>query len=717
MSVIGTKSASKGKELPSKSSSRSARIGVDVGGTFTDIVLALPNGQIYVNKTTTTPLDPGEGAATGVAAVLAEAGLDPREVAEVVHGTTVASNAILQKIGARTGLLTTRGFRDVLEIGRIRTPNMFQLGWRKPEPLVPRRWRLEATERIAADASVVTALDETTVREAAATFLAEQVVAVAVCFINSYANDAHERRAVAILRECAPSLLVTASCEVLPEIKEYERTSTAVVNAYLLPTMRGYLSKLAERLRDIGVTAPVQVMASNGGMIGIATARERPVFAVGSGPAGGVIGAAQLGRTIGAKDLIVFDMGGTTAKAAIVQDGEPQLITEYEFRDGISAPSRFIKGAGYMLKVPAIDIAEVGSGGGSIARIDAGGLLVVGPESAGGDPGPACYGRGTQQPTVTDANMVLGFLNPHSLAGGSLSVNAALSKRAVEERVAHPLQLSVDDAAHGIRQVANVNMARAIRAVTIERGKDPRDMVLMAFGGGGPLHAVDVARLLGIRRVLITPVSGVFSAAGMLAAKTVHEFVRPILIPFADVAETFVQNLLGDMVDDGRAALASEGYDEDAVEFRFAADIRYLGQSSQLMIQMPSESYSAADLRAAFERTYRETFGYIADGEPLELVNLRLSAIGKTASRLEFGTLNLESRAIAAEKGERLVSFGRAAPRIPARVLPRTVAQATVVVGPAIIESYDTTIVVPPGCTARPAGAGCIAIEMEEMDV
>jgi N-methylhydantoinase A len=329
--------------LPRKSCS--ARIGVDVGGTFTDIVLALPDGQIHVNKTTTTPLDPGEGVATGVAAVLAEAGLDPSEVAEVVHGTTVASNAILQKIGARTGLLTTRGFRDVLEVGRIRTPGMFQLGWRKPEPLVPRRWRLEATERIAADASVVTPLDETTVREAAATFLAEQVVAVAVCFINSYANDSHERRAVAILRECAPSLLVTASCEVLPEIKEYERTSTAVVNAYLLPTMRGYLSKLAERLRDIGVTAPVQVMASNGGMIGIAAARDRPVFAVGSGPAGGVIGAARLGLTSGAKDLIVFDMGGTTAKAAIVQGGEPQVITEYEFRDGISAPSRFVKGA------------------------------------------------------------------------------------------------------------------------------------------------------------------------------------------------------------------------------------------------------------------------------------------------------------------------------------------------------------------------------------
>jgi N-methylhydantoinase A len=378
-----------------------ARIGVDVGGTFTDVVLALSDGRIYVNKTTTTPLDPGEGVAAGVAAVLKETGFNPGEVAEVVHGTTVASNTILQKAGARTGLLTTRGFRDVLEIGRIRTPGMFDLAWSKPEPLVPRRWRIEALERIAGDGSVVMPLDEASVRAAADFFLAESVEAVAICFINSYVNDVHERRAAAILRVAAPSLLVTASHEVLPEIKEYERTSTAVVNAYLLPAMRGYLSKLAERLSAIGVAAPIQVMASNGGMIGIGTVRERPVFAVGSGPAGGVAGAARLGPSIGAADLIVFDMGGTTAKAAIVEGGEPQIVTEYEFRDGISTPSRFVKGAGYMLKVPSIDIAEVGSGGGSIARIDAGGLLVVGPESAGGDPGPACYGRGTQQPTPT----------------------------------------------------------------------------------------------------------------------------------------------------------------------------------------------------------------------------------------------------------------------------------------------------------------------------
>src|SRR5262245_25152086 len=444
-----------------------SRIGVDVGGTFTDVVLALADGRIYVNKTTTTASDPGEAVAAGIASVLQDASLDPKHVTEVVHGTTVASNTILQKVGARTGLLTTRGFRDVLEIGRIRTPGMFDLAWRKPEPLVPRRWRLEAIERIGADAGIVTPLDESSVHDAASKFLNEGIQAVAVCFINSYVNDVHERRAAAILRECAPSLLVTASCEVLPEIKEYERISTAVVNAYLLPAMRGYLSRLAERLSELGVTAPIQVMASNGGMVGIETARERPVFAVGSGPAGGVAGSARLGPAIGAADLIVFDMGGTTAKAAIVEGGEPQIVTEYEFRDGISTPSRFTKGGGYTLKVPSIDIAEVGSGGGSIARIDAGGLLVVGPESAGGDPGPACYGRGTERPTVTDANMVLGYLNPRALAGGSLAVDATLSHRAVDAHIAHPLGLTVEDAAHGRSEERRVGKERRAGLATV----------------------------------------------------------------------------------------------------------------------------------------------------------------------------------------------------------------------------------------------------------
>ncbi len=691
-----------------------ARIGVDVGGTFTDVVLALGDGRIVLNKTSTTPDDPGDGVLAGIDAVLAEAGIAPQAVAEIVHGTTVASNTILQKVGARTGLLTTAGFRDVLEIGRIRTPGMFDLRWKKPDPLVPRRWRLEVAGRIAADGSTVTALDEAGVRRAAAFFRAEGVEAAAVCFINSYVDSGHERRAVEILRAEAPEILVTASYEVLPEIKEYERTSTAVVNAYLLPAMRGYLTRLGRRLAERGISAPVQVMASNGGMVGIATASSKPVFAVGSGPAGGVTGAARIGGAVDARNLIVFDMGGTTAKASIIEDGLPSLVTEYEFRDGISSPSRFIKGGGYMLKVPAIDIAEVGSGGGSIASIDAGGLLVVGPESAGGHPGPACYGRGNMRPTVTDANMALGLLNPAALAGGSLRVDPALSLAAIKAEVADRLGIDPVEAAHGIRQVANVNMARAIRAVTVERGRDPRDMALMAFGGGGPLHAVDVARLLDIRRVLVSPVAGVFSAAGMLSAEAEHSFVRAILQPLDTAPLDQVAGAVAALAADGREALAAEGYGQDAASLRFAADLRYVGQSSELTVPMavPLDAPGRDRLREAFHRLYAETFGYRSD-EAVELVNLRLTAVGTAENRLDFAHLVLDPNALAGGSGTRMVSFERGQPPIETRLAPRSAIAEGPIAGPAIIESYDTTIVVPPGCVARAVAAGCIAIDLE----
>ncbi len=686
-----------------------ARIGVDVGGTFTDIVLTLPGGRVIVNKTSTTPDDPGRGVLAGIDAVLHSAGVDPAEVAEIVHGTTVASNTILQKSGARTGLLTTAGFRDVLEIGRIRTPGMFDLAWRKPEPLVPRRWRLEVAGRMAADGNVVTPLVGEDVVAAAQFFVAEEIEAVAICFINSYVNPAHERDAVRIFRVAAPHILLSASCDVLPEIKEYERTSTAVVNAYLLPAMRRYLARLSQHLAARGINAPVQVMTSNGGMVGLAASAERPVFAVGSGPAGGVSGAAHLGRALGENNLIVFDMGGTTAKASLIEDGRPTLVTEYEFRDGISSPSRFIKGAGYMLKVPAIDIAEVGSGGGSLARIDEGGLLVVGPQSAGGDPGPACYGLGNHRPTVTDANVVLGLLNPHALAGGSLKIDPALAWQAIERQIARPLGISVRRAAHGIRAVANAGMARAIRAVTVERGRDPRDIALMAFGGGGPVHAVDVAQALDIKKVIISPAAGVFSAAGMLAADVEHDLVRALLAPLADVEEETVQSALGALRGQGLRELAAEGYRESDVLLRFAADLHYAGQSSELTVEFPEGVFEPVRLHAAFEDRYLDIFGYRAD-EAVELVNLRLTATGVSRERLDFAALHLDAGVNEGISGTRQIWLGD--DPVAAKVLPRAAITAAGVAGPAIIESYDTTIVVPPGAHARAGDAGTTVIDL-----
>ncbi|MBS0521218.1 MAG: hydantoinase/oxoprolinase family protein, partial [Proteobacteria bacterium] len=452
------------------------KVAIDIGGTFTDIALATAAGVIHQSKISSTPDDPSRAVVEGVAQLLAELGIDASAVTEVLHGTTVGSNTILQRSGARTGLITTRGFRDVLEIGRIRMPDMFDLTWDKPKPLVRRRHRLEVTERIAADGSVVTDLVEEDVIAAAKALVADGIEAVAISYINSYRNPAHEQRTEALLRERFPDLLVTTSCAVLPEIKEYERTSTTVVNAYLLAAMQEYLRKLESGLRGIGVSAPILVMTSNGGMLAASVTCEKPVLAVASGPAGGVIGAARLGEARGDRNVIVFDMGGTTAKAVVIEDGRPSMTSEYEFRDGISTSSRFVKAGGYMLKVPAIDIAEVGAGGGSIAGIDKGGLLVVGPQSAGAVPGPACYGLGNDRPTVTDANVVLGYINPNGLAGGRLTIDRSLSERAIADHVGRPLGLAVEDAAHGIRAVANAAMARAVRAVTVERGLDPRDL-------------------------------------------------------------------------------------------------------------------------------------------------------------------------------------------------------------------------------------------------
>ena len=692
--------------------SAGVRVGIDIGGTFTDVVLCMADHTLFLNKTSTTPADPADGVVRGLEAVLAEAGVRPAAVSEIVHGTTVGSNTILQKAGARTGVLATKGFRDVLEIGRIRTPTMFDLAWEKPEPLSPRRWRLEVEERIGADGAVVRPLDAAGVRAAGARFMAEGVESVAIAFINSYANPAHEIEAARILAAAHPNLLLTTSSGVLPELKEYERTSTTVVNAYLLPAMQAYLRRLTARLSDMGVSAPLLVMASNGGMIGARHAAEKPVFAVASGPAGGVVGAARVGAVRGHGDAIAFDMGGTTAKASVILNGEPGLTTEVEFRDGISSPSRFIKGGGYMLKVPSIDIAEVGSGGGSIADIDSGGLLVVGPVSAGADPGPACYGRGNDRPTVTDANMALGYLNPVALAGGSLRVDPARSRAAIEAHVGRTLGLDVTEAAHGIREVANVNMARAIRSVTIERGRDPREMTLVAFGGSGPLHAVDVAKLLGITRVVVPAAPGVFCSVGMLAADVEHSFVRAILKPLDAVDATALAGVVAELEAEGRAALDAEGYGDARSRLVFLAEMRYLGQSSELPVPVDprtlNDAVGRAKLTADFHRVYRETFGYEND-EPAELVNLRLLARGRQARPLDFGRISLDPRALAGTAGTRRVSFSRAAGFVEARVLPRAAVDSTPLKGPAIIESYDSTIAVPPGAVAtRDASDGVL---------
>ncbi|HEV3007924.1 MAG TPA: hydantoinase/oxoprolinase family protein, partial [Burkholderiales bacterium] len=491
-------------------------LGCDIGGTFTDIVLR-GAGAVRTLKVSSTPDDYSRAILGAVREIRDSFGIEPRAIDAVVHATTVATNTILEHKGAKTALVTTEGFRDVLEMRRLRIPVMYDLQYDKPPPLVPRRLRYELAERMGPRGEVKKPLDEAQARALAKKLMDEGVESVAICLLHSYANPAHEQRAAELLRgELNGRTYVTLSSDILPEIREYERTSTAVVNAYIGPIVRHYVSSLSRQLKSAGVEGPLHIMQSNGGTMSAAAAGEKPAFLVESGPAAGVIACADIARSAGLGNVISFDMGGTTAKAAIVEDGEPARTTEYEVGAGINVSSKLVKGGGYAIKLPFIDVSEIGAGGGSIVSLDAAGSIKVGPQSAGAVPGPACYGLGGKEATFTDAAVVLGYLNPQYLVGGKLSIDSRLSQEAITRKIAAPLGLDIHKAAHGVYAIAVATMTRAVKAVSTYRGRDPRDFALVAFGGNGPVVAVAIARELEMRRVLIPPAPGVFSAAGLL---------------------------------------------------------------------------------------------------------------------------------------------------------------------------------------------------------
>jgi N-methylhydantoinase A len=502
------------------------RIGVDIGGTFTDLVLLARDGSVSTRKLPTSPESHGRVVVDGVASLLDELRLQPDRLSEIVHGTIVATNAILEAKGARTGLLTTRGFRDVLEIRRIRSPELYNLQYVKPPPLVPRRHRLEVDERIDHLGHVVRELDVAQAEQALRQLAEAGIESLAICFLNAYANADHEQRVGELARRVCTAWDISLSSDVLPEIREYERTSTTVINAYLKPVVRRYLQGVRDELDGVRMQAPLLIMQSNGGIMSVPAAQQRPVHIIESGPAAGVIASAFLSGRLGVPNVLTFDMGGTTAKASIIENGQLSQTPEYEVGGGISLTSRLIKGGGYALRVPVIDIAEVGAGGGSIVWLDPGGALQVGPHSAGAVPGPVCYAAGGTEPTVTDANVALGYLNPEHLVGGDLPLDADAACRALHEGVAQPLGLGLDEVAYGIHLVANSNMMRAVRAVSSQRGRDPRGYALFAFGGNGPVHAVELAGSLGITRVLVPVAPGLFSAFGLLFADVEHHYVR-----------------------------------------------------------------------------------------------------------------------------------------------------------------------------------------------
>jgi N-methylhydantoinase A len=691
------------------------RLGVDIGGTFTDIVCLEAGGRIRVKKVSSSPDDYARAIVEGLRELSRETGLAGADVAEVLHGTTVASNAILEGRGARTGLITTRGFRDVLELRRLRMPRLYDLAWEKPAPLVERFLRAEVTERVSASGEVRVPLDPAEAERVLDALLAESVEALAVCLLNAYANPVHEQALAALVARRAPHLTLSVSHEVLPEIKEYERTSTTVINAYVTPVVRRYLARLGAGLREIDVTAPLLVMQSNGGLTSAEAAGHFPMHIVESGPAAGVVGAQALARRLGLARLITFDMGGTTAKASIVEDGEVHRAGEIQVGGGITVGSRLLTGAGYLLRVPAIDLAEVGAGGGSVVWIDAGGALRVGPHSAGAEPGPVCYDLGGDAPTLTDASLILGYLNPAQLAGGSVKLNPARAHEAFEARVARPLGLPLAEAAHGAHLIAASSMIRAIRAVSIERGRDPRDYALFAFGGNGPLFAAALARALEVRTIVVPPAPGLFSAFGLLYADPERHYVRTARgatrrLDAARLAEAWAR-----LEAEARADFARDGLTGAAVRLRRLADARYQGQTSELTVAAPDGPVGPAWLAAveeAFGREYERTYGHRAGPEePVELVNLRLVARGLADRPRVPDRVDVGRDGPAARPAPRPAYFGPEAGWLPTPILRRA-DLAPGLAGPCIVEEYDATCLVPPGGHARLDAAGNIVIAL-----
>ena len=613
------------------------RVASDIGGTFTDIAYIDDDGRLMTGKVPSTPENYAAGVVTGIGDLLTRAELASGRVGELLHGCTVATNAILEQKGAATALLTTRGFRDILELRRIRVPRLYEPLYVKPPPLVPRRRRLEITERMDAAGRVLTALDEADVVRAIERLAEMEVEAVAVCFLHAYANPAHERRVGEMLRAAMPGAFISLSVDVLPEIREYERTSTTVINAYVGPPVKRYLDSMVEDLSAAGLTRRLMVMQSSGGILDAATAADRPAQIVECGPAAGVIAARELGRRSGYPDLITFDMGGTTAKAAIIEKGRLMSADEFEVGGGISTGGALGGGGGYALKLPAIDISEVGAGGGSIVWIDKAGALKVGPESAGAVPGPACYGQGGEAPTVTDANVVLGYLSQTTLAGGSVEIEAEYSRRAIVEQIARPLGRDLMETAHGIHTVANANMMRAVKAVTTYRGRDPRDFSLVAFGGNGGVHGVDLARVLRISKVIVPPAAGVFSAIGLLNANRELNLSAAFCTTISDIDVTAAERVWADLEAEVRARFSGE-----ALAFRRLADMRYGGQAFELTVPLPDgplDSAALAALGEAFEDEHERRYGHkFAGAHELEIVNLRLIGVVPVA---EMGAIAL----------------------------------------------------------------------------
>ena len=668
------------------------RVGIDIGGTFTDMLLVADDGSAVIGKTLTTPGDPSLAVENALAPVLKNGSVKKGERGTLIHGTTLVTNALIERKGAPTALLTTAGFRDAVEIAREHRYELYDLNLDLPKPLVPRHLRFDVPERMAADGSVLEPLDETFVRRLVTELRDKGIKAIGVCYLNSFRNPAHEQRTAEIIAEAAPAMRVSLSSEVVAEIREFQRTSTTLANVYVQERVSDYLAQLQSRLDKIGFAGSFFVMLSSGGIATRDTSSRFPVRLLESGPAAGAIAAAEAGMRAGHRDLLSFDMGGTTAKLCVIDGGQPLKTHEFE----VDRVYRFRKGSGLPVRIPVIDMIEIGAGGGSIARVDALGLLKVGPQSSGADPGPVCYRQGGTEPTVTDADLVLGYLDPNYFLGGKMSLDLEGARGALA-RLGERLHMSAEQAAWGIHQIVNENMANAARAHLGERGKDPRRMPMYAFGGAGPVHGYRVAEILRLPALISPFGAGVGSTFGLLAAPLAFDFVRSAYSRLDQLDWRFANGLLNEMAEEGRKVLESSGLAQSEINYQRTADMRYVGQGHEVSVALPDGDLGAAHLAqitAEFEATYRGLYGRKGPEVPLEVINWRVVASGPRPP------MNLRLSRDAAQrseprKGARRAYFPESGGYVETAVYDRYALQPGMTfTGPAIVEERESTLIV-----------------------
>lgn len=687
------------------------RVAADIGGTFTDIAAVTEDGELLTWKLPSTPPNFADAVSTGIDALFRKHSLKLSEIDEVLHGCTVATNAILEQKGAKTALITTKGFRDVLEIQRVRVPKLYDPLYEKPSPLVPRNLRFEVDERLDANGRVIRKLDLDQLNEVIEKLKKEDIEAIAICFLHSFVNPTHEEMVETIIKKEFPECFVSISSQILPQKREYERTSTTVINSYVGPPVSRYLSALIQKLKSSNVTNRLTVMQSSGGVLDADSCLQKPAHIVECGPAAGVVGAEYIAKRSGFDNVITLDMGGTTAKASIIEEGTYTLADEYEVGGGMSSSSALVGKGGYALKLPVIDIAEVGAGGGSIAWLDGVGSLKIGPQSAGALPGPACYGLGGQRPTVTDANLVLGYLNPKGLAAGTVLIDKTISEFAIKKEIAEPMRLGLLETAYGIYSVANASMMRAVRAVTTYKGRDPRDFILFAFGGAGGLHAVELAKTLKIKKVLVPKAGGVFSALGLLYSNLEASETAPLLSLLTEVPLQAAEQLFLQMQ---KKITKTIGGDAQKITFKKFADLRFQGQAYELNIPFQNSFLNEEELTnlaLSFEEKHLTRYGHAFSGEfPIELVNLRLVGI-KSSSMPELTHSTEDSKC---KECGRKAYFGPDLGLVTSRVVSRNGLANNAIEGPLIIEDYEGTVIVPPDCKAKLDNMGNIIIEIPD---